>query len=126
MGRTLHCQRRATVNTVHRHLFYFSLFTNFPRLEIILESPKMIKIKVIQVGLFLVGFFGFQFVDSKLKVCSADRTPCQIPFVYKGQKYFECTTEAPGGEDDLFGRCPTLLKNERTREAGDNPDHWKK
>ena len=86
----------------------------------------MRKLKVMQVGIVLFGVFGVQFVNSKLKVCTADKSPCQIPFVFKGQTYFECTTEAPGGEEDLFGRCPILLENSKTREAGDNPDNWKK
>ena len=55
--------------------------------------------------------------------------PCQIPFRYKGQMYFECTTEAPGGEADLYGRCPLVLKegtSPQTREASLEAKDWVK
>ena len=33
-------------------------------------------------------------------------------------------TGAPGGEEDLFGRCPTLLADPGSRAAGPDPEHW--
>lgn len=39
--------------------------------------------------------------------------------------YFECSTEAPGGRRDLFGRCPTRLVA-GSREASSDPGDWAK
>jgi len=58
--------------------------------------------------------------------CSGEGKPCQFPFVYSGQMYFECSTRAPGGGQDLYGRCPTRLLNLETREASDEPSDWVK
>lgn len=58
--------------------------------------------------------------------CSGVNQLCKIPFNYSGQMHFECSTRAPGGDQDLFGRCPILLVNSETREASDEPSDWVK
>jgi len=50
---------------------------------------------------------------------------CQIPFLLNGRLHFECTTESPI-EGDLFGRCPTRLLNQNTREASNKAEDWVK
>ena len=49
-----------------------------------------------------------------------------MPFRYRGEMYFECTTEAPGGDEDLFGRCPLVLVDKETREASTEAGDWVK
>merc|ERR1719322_845453 len=77
--------------------------------------------------LLLTSAFLSSTTEARLKECTGGRSPCQIPFSYKGQMYFECTTEAPGGEADLFGRCPLVLKegtSSLTREASTDAKDW--
>ena len=52
--------------------------------------------------------------------CTGGGAPCQIPFTYRGQTYFSCLTGGPGGENDLFGRCPL------TARASELPEDWAK
>ena len=52
--------------------------------------------------------------------CTAGGAPCQIPFTYRGETHFSCLTGGPGGQDDLFGRCPL------TARASEDPDDWAK
>ena len=54
-----------------------------------------------------------------LGVCSGEGQICQIPFLYSGQLHFQCSTQAPGGEQDHRGRCPVRLLDQDTREASD-------
>ena len=46
--------------------------------------------------------------------CSTRDSPCQIPFLYKGNLQFECSAQAPGA-GDIAARCPTKLNNNNTR-----------
>jgi len=56
--------------------------------------------------------------------CSGQEQVCQFPFFHSGELYFECSTEAPGGGQDLYGRCPTSFHNTETREASHEPSDW--
>jgi len=57
-------------------------------------------------------------------VCSGEGQICQIPYLYSGQLHFQCSTQAPGGEQDHRGRCPVRLLDQDTREASDQPSDW--
>jgi len=56
--------------------------------------------------------------------CSGEGQPCRFPFLYSGQLHFECSTRAPGGGQDLYGRCPVRLLDTETREASNQPSDW--
>merc|ERR1712013_751420 len=56
--------------------------------------------------------------------CSGEGQICQIPYLYSGQLHFQCSTQAPGGEQDHHGRCPVRLHDQDTREASDQPSDW--
>jgi len=60
------------------------------------------------------------------KPCETIRNEaCQIPFFYKGYMHYECSIEPPGDEGGaLFGRCPTKLVNQATREPSMKTEDW--
>ena len=57
--------------------------------------------------------------------CSGEDQICQFPFLYSGQLHYECSTQAPGGGQDLYGRCPVRLLDTETREASDQVNRWR-
>jgi len=63
--------------------------------------------------------------DKDKETCETNRgVPCKFPFFYRGHMHYECSTFGPGSGGTLFGRCPTVLVNQTTREPSLKREDW--